>query len=41
MFNNVGAAPNSDITANIPLALYAIFQLKVSLSPARRTSEFS
>lgn len=28
-FNNVGAAPVSTISANIPLALYAIFQLKV------------
>lgn len=34
MFNNVGAAPNSAISANIPLSLYAIFQLKVSPSPA-------
>ena len=42
MFNNVGAQPYDKITSSIPLALYAIFQMKFAIiTPSLITGSFA
>lgn len=42
MFRNVGGAPNPDLAATIPLALFAMFQLKFAIiTPALITGSFA